>query len=456
MYPIDLGHLASVIGGKLIRGTPQTPVKHVLYEFPKHLESGVVFIINPGRSLSRQLHELQRKASAGIVAPKGLEHRIPSRHPLISVRDTKQALWRLLHWQRSRSNAIFIGITGSSGKTTTKEMAAAVLMRRFRTLKSRDNLNVARTIHHHLLRLNPSQKAIVLEMGMSRLGDIRKQCQVAKPSIGIVTCVKEAHVGSLGSSLHNVVRAKQELIDGVSPNGLLIVNGDDDGVRKLNTKGRHTWTFGIKQRATVQATNVRYSKGGMGFHVRGVPYQIPTWGVHNVYNALAAIAVGFLLKVPVSNIQKALRTFPVPKMRLQKIGGRRGRLLINDAYNANPSSTMAGLEVLQQVAGSGHSVAVLGDMHELGKLTAQGHRNVGIKVAQTRPSFLVTVGPRAAQIGVAARIAGYPANQILTCANRPLAIANFLHTKMPANSVFYFKASRIMELEHIVRPLRAK
>ncbi|WP_176391806.1 UDP-N-acetylmuramoyl-tripeptide--D-alanyl-D-alanine ligase [Marininema halotolerans] len=442
MYPINIGQLASMVGGKLIRGNPQLPVRQV-------------YFIDPNRKLSQQLKKLHQEPSASVVIPEGTILGIATEHALITAPNPKVGLWKLLQWQRSRSQATFIGITGSSGKTTTKEMIAEILKRKFRTLKSKDNQNVAGTIHHHLLRLDPRDEAVVLEMGMSDLGNIRRQCQIAKPSIGVVTCVKEAHVGSLGSSLQNVVRAKQELVDGVPPKGMLILNADDAGIRKLNTLHRRKLTYGIKNHAVFQAKEVRYTPSGMSFNVRNASYQIPTWGIHNVYNALAAITTGYLLKVPVKDMQMALQSFPLPKMRLQKIVGQKNRLLINDAYNANPTSMIAGLEVLRNVAGRRHHVAILGDMHELGALSESGHRNVGSFVAKTKPSFLVTVGTMAAHIARAAFAAGYPKSRILTIANRPLAIAKFLHTKMPPGSVFYFKASRKMKLEDIVRPLQA-
>ncbi|MFC4077976.1 UDP-N-acetylmuramoyl-tripeptide--D-alanyl-D-alanine ligase [Salinithrix halophila] len=448
--------MASLLGGRLIRGNPRTPVRHTVYGGTRYLRDGVVLILHPKQNVQRQLKGLYEKKSAGVIVPQGWQHRIPSSHAVITVPDTNQAMWTLVRWQRAKSKAIFIGITGSAGKTTTKEMTAVIAAQRYRTLKSYANNNLASLLHYHLLRLTPRHQVAVLEMGMASLGNIRKQCLYAKPSIGVVTNVGEAHVGSLGSSLANVVRAKQEMVDGVQPGGTLILNVDDPGTRKLNTRrfrGR-ILTFGIKHPATVRGSHIQYTKAGMTFRVGGALYQIPTWGHHNVYNALAAITIGRQLGVSVPAIQQALRTFPVPKMRLQRLRGRRQWLLINDAYNANPTSMEAGLGVLRRVAGKGHSVAVLGDMHELGKFTQKGHRDVGRVAANLRPSLLITVGPQAAQIAKAAVTAGYPANQTRSFANHPAKIAAFIYKNVPAGSTLYFKASRKVELERVVKRLR--
>ncbi|MFD1426239.1 UDP-N-acetylmuramoyl-tripeptide--D-alanyl-D-alanine ligase [Kroppenstedtia sanguinis] len=454
LYPMQLGRLASLIGGRLLRGTPKTPVKHAV-SGTRHLREGVVWFCKPQKNTEKQLRSLRSKKSAGVVVPRGWSKRIPSSHAVIEVSDPQKALWKLVHWQRAQSRALFIGITGSAGKTTTKEMLASILSTQYKVLKSVANNNLHSLMPGNLTLLHPQHQIVILEMGMAGFGNIRKQCQIAKPSLGIVTNVGEAHVGKLGDSLANVARAKQELIDGLAPKGTLILNADDAGSKRLSTRrfrGK-VITLGIQNPATLQATRVKYTKNGMSFYIGKVPYQIPVWGQHNIYNALAAIAVAKQLKVPTSKIQKGLQSFPAPRMRLQRIKGIKNWLLINDCYNANPSAMVAGLKVLMQVSGKKQSVAVLGDMHSLGKLSLQSHRQVGKFVAQINPSTLITVGTQARQIAKGASLAGYK-GKIRSLPNQPETVAHYLRKNIPTGSVLYFKASRKTALEKTVNKIR--
>lgn len=400
---------------------------------------------------------LRAKPSAGVITSSAWKDKVPVHHPLILVSDPTIALWKLAYWQRNRSKALFIGITGSQGKTTTKEMLASILKRKYTTFKSPANHNLAAFIPAHMFYLNSGHQVAVLEMGMSSLGNIREQCSVAKPRIGIVTNVGEAHVGKLGNSLQNVVRAKQELVDGIVPNGLLILNADDPGSKKLSL-GRFRGkiiTIGINNPATLQAKNVKFLLDGMHFTVNQVPYHIRTWGIHNVYNALAAIAAARELKVPTPIIQRGLLTYYAPWARLQRLSGINRSVLINDAYNANPSSMIAGLKVLQRVAQKRPSIAVLGDIYELGSHSASGHARVGKFVAKVKPTYLITIGPQAAIIARTAAAHGMPAHRIRSFSSQSAALAH-IRSMMPKGAVLYFKASRKVQLEWLVKQLRAK
>jgi UDP-N-acetylmuramoyl-tripeptide--D-alanyl-D-alanine ligase len=374
---------------------------------------------------------------------------------LIVTHHVYQGLWKLTRWQREQSRAVFIGVTGSAGKTTTKEMISSILMQKYRVLKSYANNNIAQSLPYNLMYLGSHHQAVVLEMGMNSLGNIRMQCLFAKPSIGVVTNVGEAHVGRLGNSLANVAQAKQELVDGIQPGGIVIVNADDTGSKMLNLnrfQGR-TVTFGIQRPAHIRATQIQYTTGGMRFLVNGVPYEIPTWGKHNVYNALAAIAVARIMKVPTASIQRGLSRFPVPYMRLQRVRGIRNYLLINDAYNANPTTMIAGLRVLKQIGGSRPTVAVLGNMSELGTLSVSGHRKVGQTVASLKPTHLITIGLLATHIANSAAAHGYPKDRIASFSSQDQAYQYILQN-VTKGAILYFKASHSAHLERLVKKLR--
>ncbi|MDN4593157.1 UDP-N-acetylmuramoyl-tripeptide--D-alanyl-D-alanine ligase [Polycladomyces subterraneus] len=455
MFPTTLGKLAQIIGGRLLRGNPRTPVKHAVYGQTTRLQPGVVFFVRTNQNAGKQLAALRQKSCTAVVAPPSWQARIPGHHQLIVTPHVYQGLWKLTRWQREQSRAIFIGVTGSAGKTTTKEMIASILMQKYRVLKSYANNNLAQSLPYNLMYLGRQHQAVVLEMGMASLGNIRMQCQYAKPSIGVVTNVGEAHVGSLGNSLANVVRAKQELVDGIRPGGTIIVNADDRGSRMLNLKRFQSriFNFGIQRPAQFRATHIQYTTGGMRFRVNGVPYEIPTWGEHNVYNALAAIAVARIMKVPTASIQRGLRRFPVPYMRLQRLLGVRNYLLINDAYNANPTAMIAGLRVLKQIGSSRPTVAVLGNMSELGTLSVSGHRKVGQTVAALKPTRLITIGSLATHIATSAADHGYPKNRIASFGSQAQAYQYILQS-VPAGAILYFKASHNAHLEKLVKKLR--
>lgn len=456
MFQTNLQGLAQIIKGRLLRGQPQTPVRHAVFGYTRSLREGVVFFLHPQKAIGKQLSALQHKSSAGVVVPPSLARRVPRHHPVIVVQNLTHAIWRLTRRQRQLSRALFIGVTGSSGKTTTKEMLASILRRQAPTMKSYSNNNLFASMPSNLIHLNGSHRYAVLEMGMASLGNIRSQCSLARPVIGIVTQVKEAHVGSLGSNLNNVVRAKQEMVDGVQPGGLVVLNADDPGSRRLSLarfRGK-VMTFGIKNPATIRASQIQFHRQGMRFRVGNQLYHIPVWGKHNVYNALAAIAVARHLNIPSSKIAEGLRRFPAPYMRLQPLKGMKGTLLINDAYNANPTSMIAGLRVLKRVAKGSPTFAVLGDMHELGAHSRSGHARVGNVVAKLKPHHLITVGSRAAIIAQQAVSKGYPRNRAAIFPLKLAPVRSYIVKHLSPGAVLYFKASRSVSMENLVKTLR--
>ncbi|MBA4494473.1 UDP-N-acetylmuramoyl-tripeptide--D-alanyl-D-alanine ligase [Paenactinomyces guangxiensis] len=457
MFPINLGQLSRIIGGQLVRGNANTPISHPIYQSIRYLGPGKVFFLKTKYTNKFSPEELRARKSAGIIATPALAKLVPPHHPLILVPDIDTALWKLAAWQRSQSKALVIGVTGSQGKTTTKEMLASILKQKYITYKSPSNHNIATYIPNHLFHLNGRHQVAVLEMGMSSLGNIRKQCFYARPKIGIVTNVGEAHVGKLGNTLKNVVKAKQEIVDGIDSHGFLILNADDKGSRQLSLRKFHgkVNTVGIKNKATYQAANIRFTRNGMHFTVNGVPYHIKTWGKHQIYNALAAIAAARLLKVPTRLIQQGLAGYHAPSMRLQKLYGIKKYLLINDAYNANPSSMIAGLRVLKRLSKKRKSVAVLGDMSELGSHSTGGHARVGKVVSKIKPTYLITIGPQAAIIARTADLHGMPKTRIRPFPNQSAALT-FIRSAIPAGSILYFKASRKTRLEWLVKQLKDK
>jgi UDP-N-acetylmuramoyl-tripeptide--D-alanyl-D-alanine ligase len=293
---------------------------------------------------------------------------------------------------------------------------------------------------------------------MKSLNNIKRQCKVVKPHIGAVTNVGEAHAGSLGG-LSKVVKAKQELVDGVRAGGVLYINADDERSKQLNlTRSKATIrTFGLSSTADIRGENLQYSPRGITFDatVKGkrTNFYIPTYGKHNVYNALAAIGITTSMGISIENIKKGLARFQTPKMRLQVLHSRSGRTLINDAWNANPTAMRAGLSVLHQIANERPQIAVLGDMLELGRISNQSHASIGQYVKKLNINQLITIGHQGRKIADSAIKSGMNPKKVF-CFYQHASLINHLRNRVPKNAVIYFKASRKLHLEKVVQSLR--
>lgn len=458
MKPITLKRLTAIIEGKKIYGSDHHLIRSVNFGRPKHLNSKQVYFYTRKIDWSKQLDAIRRIKPIGVVLPNQLSTQaIPRNITLIKVPDAFQAFWKIALWNYKQNPVKAIGITGSTGKTTTTEMVASILKQRYQLIKTENNLNTYSYLPQYLTRLESKHQLLLLEMGMKTLNNIKRQCKIVRPHWGTVTNIGEAHAGSLGG-LDLIVKAKQELVDGIRDGGTLFINADDTKSQRLslkNFKGK-VFNFGIRKNAFIRASDIHYVSGGMRFKAfigkKEFPVFLPTYGIHNVYNALAAIGLAWAVGSTIPEIQKGLRTFTSPKMRLQIIPGKQGQILINDAWNANPSSMIAGLDVLKQIAPDRLKVAVLGDMMELGAYTTPGHQLVGKHVAKMNLYQLVTIGTHGNIIAQSAIKHGMNPKRVFSFTNRDQALRHLL--TLPKNVVIYFKASRKLHLEKIVKHLR--
>ncbi|NTW00184.1 MAG: UDP-N-acetylmuramoyl-tripeptide--D-alanyl-D-alanine ligase [Oscillochloris sp.] len=384
----------------------------------------------------------------------GLIDAAPGTCLLIAVDDPLMAVQRLAVYHRRQHTLTVVGITGSVGKTSTKEVVAAVLSRRFRTLKSKRSFNSEATLPTSLLRLAPSHEVAVLEMGMWAPGEIRFLASLARPQIGVVTNVGPSHLERL-KTIEAIAHAKGELTESLPSDGWAVLNADDPRVLAL---AEHTtaniFTYGLSPTATLWADAVvSYGLGGISLcaHYAGksVAMRLPLIGRHSIYLALAAISVGLILGVSWDDIVAGLSE-PEAQPRLHIVPGVAGSTLIDDSYNAAPISMLAALDLLADTAG--RRVAILGDMLELGAAEEEGHRQVGRRVAEVA-QLLITVGRRAHWIAESAQAAMMPASQIMAFATYEEAAKAVLPLLQPGDYVLV-KASRGMELEHIVTVLQ--
>lgn len=338
-----------------------------------------------------------------------------------------------------------IAITGSAGKSTTKEMVASVLATKWRIFKSVDNLNFYTHTRQYAKRIQPRHQAVVLEYGMSGAGHIKQHCLAIEPNYSVITNIGSAHIGAFGGDVRKLARAKSEIIRWMKPTGTVVLNRDDKNATLIDKGKFHgrIVTVGITDKATYQARNVRFSSAGMTFqvtlHGKHAQFTIPIYGRHHVYNALCAIAIGDLLGFSPEQIRLGLRRYRRMQRRTSIYRFARNIVLIDDSYSSNPHAAKAAIDTLAHV-GRGTKVAVLGSMRALGPYAGQGHREVGRHVAAKNISRLYTFGVLAKHIGVAAVKAGMPARNVLHFTKQD-ALNRYLLSHLTPNTTILVKAS---------------
>lgn len=389
-----------------------------------------------------------QNGAVGIIFSRK-EMCIPEHITAIAVTDTLLALQDLARFHRQRFTIPIVAITGSNGKTTTKDMAAAVLSNQFRVLKTNANYNNEIGLPLTLLQLTKQHEVAVVEMGMRGRGQIRQLANIALPTVGIITNVGETHLELLGS-IKNIAAAKAELLDVIPEDGLSILNGDDVYIQEMAKQAKcKILLFGLEQ-GNIKAENIQMSTQSIHFVCRFAnnefPVEIPTTGRHNVYNGLAAIALGIELGMTGESICSGLKTFNASPMRLhvEKLGDY---LVVNDAYNASPMSMSAAIETLVEVA-EGRKVAVLGDMLELGSIAVAAHEKMGERLAQNHVDIVVTVGELAANIAKRASICGI--DKVVACSDHEEA-QDVLNKLLEPGDTILIKGSRGMKMENIIK-----
>lgn len=411
---------------------------------------------------------LEREGAGVIVSLSSFRQRevewrlLLKKHFFIVVDDPLQALQATARWHRNRFSMPLIGVTGSNGKTTTKEMIAAILSRRGPVLKNEGNLNNHIGLPLSLLRLKEGDRAAVLEMGISRKGEMEGLCEIAAPTVGLITNIGPAHLACLGT-LEGVAQEKGKLFQTIDRSGgTAVINRDDPLLRPWENKLSSCWTFGLESSADVSATDLEEGTGCVTFNLhlnregrgkQGV--RLSAVGRHQVVNALAAAAVSAALGVGLNDISEGLQAFRPPENRGEVIK-MKGVHILFDAYNANPASVRAGLEMLSSYrpgtrvgAEQGRKMAVLGDMLELGDLAESAHFDVGRWAAETGLDALIAVGEWAEKTAEGARQGGLPAECVSI--HRDLeSVQMVMRKELRAGDCILIKGSRGMKMERLL------
>ena len=388
------------------------------------------------------------QGAAGIVAsrePAGL----PPAVAVFLVPDTRQAYQDLARFHRCRFQIPVIAVTGSNGKTSTKDMIAAVLSTQRNILKTEANFNNEIGLSQTLLKIGPEHEAVVVEMGMRGLGEIAGLAATALPTVGVVTNVGETHLERLGS-VENIAAAKAELVEALPAEGIAVLNGDDAHVLAMRRKtNARVVTYGTGPDLDAQAIHLQYSAQGVTFDCltkqATVGINLPIPGIHNVYNALAAIAVALELGVGLEAAARGLATFESGKMRLN-IRNYGDVTVIDDTYNASPLSMAAAIDVLATVA-KGRKLAAIGDMLELGAAAPAAHEKVGRQLAAAGVEAVLALGDMARVAAETARDHGVA--MVAACPDHPTAIQLLRKILLPGDTLL-LKGSRGMTMEKLL------
>ena len=422
----------------------------------RKIAKGVLFVALKGERFDGAdfAAEAVQKGAAGVLVARDCpeeKYAAIEGADVFLVPDTLKAYQQIAHAWREKFTLPVIAITGSNGKTTTKDLTAAVLSARGPVLKTQANFNNEIGLPLTLLGLKKEHTAAVVEIGMRGFHQIEAMAPIADPSVGIVTNVGETHMELLGS-LENIAKAKSELVEAIPAGGTVILNADNAYVaamREKAKKGVRVLTFGIEQAADVRGGHIRTEGAATTFAVtfggETHDYTVRMVGRHNVYNALAAIAAGFALGLSPAEIQTGLDQLEATKMRFE-VEDVKGYKVVNDAYNASPMSMKAAIETLAELE-KGRKVAVLGDMLELGSVSVVAHEEVGREVAAHGFAALVTRGALGEKIADGAEAAGMKA--VYRAASHEEA-AEILHKILQPGDAVLFKGSRGMKMEKII------
>jgi len=452
MESITLAQLLTAVNGKLLGNDTdlETPILRVDTD-SRNIHEGALFIPLVGERFDGHayINSALEGGAVGCLTARERESYRPDKF-YVKVGNTQRALRDLAAWYKERFQIPFVAVTGSVGKTTAKDMIAAVLGTKYKVLKTEGNFNNNVGLPLTLLRLDRSYEIAVLEMGMDRFGEIDYLAGTVKPDVGVITNIGDAHIERLGSR-ENIFKAKCELLPHIKEDGLLVLNGDDPMLSTLRGNTPVETVFCGRDEGLEYRAQVTGGDGVSHIHCRlTTPHmdrdvKIPALGEHMIYPALIAAAVGEWFGLTPDQIEQGLTRFVPTRMRMNILRRGGGVTILDDTYNANPQSMRAAVSVLAD-SHSAWKAAVLGDMLELGPFAPALHSGVGEYLGKAGINCLVAVGEMSEHMAQGARDAGVP--MVCHCADKEAAKA-VLDRIIKPDSTILVKASRGMKLEEL-------
>lgn len=396
--------LKQILQGKLIHGSEQWSVQHAIY-YNRHelTQSHTLMFVSRNDNINWQ--EIDRKGPSLIISDKpstDLKNALANT-TVLQVKSVAQAYWAFIEYYRGLFQIPVIALTGTCGKTTTKEMLKHITSKHWPVQASVSSKNEPRQSLPYLTGIEQQTQAAIFELGLGNTGNIKHQCMIYQPTIGIITNIGVHHLdGCL--NLEGYIKAKAEIVEGIKEDGTLIINADDDNIQKISLKkfkGKII-RFGLQDTADYRALNVQFANTGMKFvlEVSDTKYNVfvPGYGEHQVYNALAAIAACQEMGLTIRQAIAGLRTFKQMARHLEFTTGIGGSTIIDDTWTNNPTSVEAALKVLDTVGKEKKVILILGDIKRLGNFEEKYHREIGSMVASREIDTLITIGKRAEKI----------------------------------------------------------
>ncbi|OUQ59930.1 hypothetical protein B5E58_02245 [Tyzzerella sp. An114] len=393
MKPITLKSVAQAVNGKISDEKYNDVVIENITTDTRKISEGDLFIPLKGENFDghKFIEQAFEKGALCCLSAENTE----SEKAVIYVSDTRKALRDLAEYYISLFDIPVVGITGSVGKTTTKDMIASVLMQKYNVLKTEGNFNNEIGLPLTVFKITEDTQVAVLEMGMNSFGEIHNLSKIAKPDIAVITNVGVSHIENLGSR-EGILKAKCEIFDFMKDNRTAVLNIDNDMLQTLEGKTKfNTLWYGVENKKDIYADNI--VKNGVesiscDIHMKDENFSvyIPVPGEHMVLNAMAAALVGNKLGLTVAEIKRGIEEFVPTKMRMAVIKTEKGTTIINDVYNANPVSMKAGIDVLS--GGEGEKICILGDMFELGQFAKEMHYDTGVYAAQKKIDKIICIG----------------------------------------------------------------
>jgi UDP-N-acetylmuramoyl-tripeptide--D-alanyl-D-alanine ligase len=455
------------IGGQLLHGSSKVRIRRIWTD-SRTIRAGDLFVALKGPNFDghRYVGDAITRGAVGAIVQQSAWHRIsstirriassPSHVPvvIVGVKDPLRAYQDLAAVHRRQFHIPVVAITGSNGKTTTKEMVSHILSKRWRLLKTQGNLNNSIGVPRTLLGLNRGHEAAVIEMGVDQEGQTTRLCEMAQPGFGVITNVGTDHLEFFGS-LEGSARAKAELLANLPNDGVVMLNADDDFFGRFSREAScPVVSYGFSPKADVRASDVVFDRRGSRFRLhlphrsRAKTIRLRFAGHHNVSNALAGAAVGYAMGLPIADLAEGLANVRPAPMR-SEIRRWKGMTFLYDCYNANPDSMKAALTLLASLGGEKRTIAVLGDMRELGANEEQLHREIGAFVAKQGFTNFIACGRFGPSFVEGAQRAGMPAHAIARARSIPHA-ARILEKLAGPGDMILLKASRGIEIERVL------
>ncbi|WP_016995075.1 UDP-N-acetylmuramoyl-tripeptide--D-alanyl-D-alanine ligase [Lysinibacillus boronitolerans] len=404
MQSISVQKLRNVLQGKLIHGSEQWSVKQAIY-YNRHDLTKSHSLLFVSRNDQINWQEIDRKGPSLIISDKSSTElkNAQSNTTVLQVKSVAQAYWTFIEYYRGLFEIPVVALTGTCGKTTTKEMLKHIASKHWQVQASISSKNEPRQSLPYLTGIDDKTQAAIFELGLGNTGNIKHQCMIYQPTIGIITNIGVHHLdGCL--NLEGYIKAKSEIVEGIKEDGTLIINADDANTKKISLKrfkGKII-KFGLQDTADYKASNVEFANTGMKFvlEVADETYNVfvPGYGEHQVYNALAAIAASHEMGLTIRQAIAGLRTFKQMARHLEFTTGLGDSTIIDDTWTNNPTSVEAALKVLDTVGKDKKVILVLGDIKRLGNFEEKYHREIGSMVAVRKIDTLITIGKRAEKI----------------------------------------------------------